>query len=87
VDAAWAWGDCARVIRAAAASMFGPFGRATGIVLTHLHPDHDGAALDLAEAWDCPVYMHNDELPLARAVAAGDLAGIAPHGNGLDAAT
>jgi glyoxylase-like metal-dependent hydrolase (beta-lactamase superfamily II) len=84
VDAAWAWGDCARIIRSAAAPLFGPDARATAILLTHLHPDHDGAALELAAVWGCPVYLHADELPLARAVAAGDLAGIERYGNGLD---
>jgi glyoxylase-like metal-dependent hydrolase (beta-lactamase superfamily II) len=84
VDAAWAWGNCAHVIRGAAEALFGPNASPTAIVLTHLHPDHDGAALELAEAWACPVYVHGDELPLAQAVAARDLAGIARYGNGLD---
>jgi glyoxylase-like metal-dependent hydrolase (beta-lactamase superfamily II) len=84
VDAAWAWGDCAHLIRVAAEALFGPNAGPIGIMLTHLHPDHDGAALELADAWECPVYVHGDELPLARAVAAGDLAGIERYGNGLD---
>jgi NADP-dependent 3-hydroxy acid dehydrogenase YdfG/glyoxylase-like metal-dependent hydrolase (beta-lactamase superfamily II) len=84
VDAAWSWGDCAHVIRSASAALLGPNASPTAIVLTHLHPDHDGAALELAEAWKCPVYVHGDELPLAQAVAAQDLAGIAHYGNGLD---
>jgi glyoxylase-like metal-dependent hydrolase (beta-lactamase superfamily II) len=84
VDAAWAWGQCARTIRRAAESLFGANARATAILLTHLHPDHDGAALELAAVWGCPVYLHADELPLARAVATGDLAGIECYGNGLD---
>jgi NADP-dependent 3-hydroxy acid dehydrogenase YdfG/glyoxylase-like metal-dependent hydrolase (beta-lactamase superfamily II) len=84
VDAAWAWGDCGHAIRAAADALFGPNATPTAIVLTHLHPDHDGAALELAAEWHCPVYLHADELPLARAVAARDLAGITRFGNGLD---
>ena len=74
VDAAWAWGNCGRAIRRAADALFGPGAPPTAILLTHVHPDHDGAALELAQAWSCPVYLHADELPLARAVATGDLA-------------
>ena len=84
VDAGWAWGDCGHVISVTAEALFGPNARPTAIVLTHLHPDHDGAAMDLTAEWQCPVYVHADELPLARAVAARDLAGIARYGNGLD---
>jgi glyoxylase-like metal-dependent hydrolase (beta-lactamase superfamily II) len=84
VDAAWAWGGCARIISRAAERLFGPKSRPTAILLTHLHPDHDGAALELARAWDCPVYVHPDELPLARAVATADFAAIERYGNWLD---
>lgn len=86
VDAAWAWGSCGRAIRRGAEALFGPGVPPSAILLTHLHPDHDGAALELAKAWSCPVYVHADELPLARAVATGDLAGIERYGNGLDRA-
>jgi glyoxylase-like metal-dependent hydrolase (beta-lactamase superfamily II) len=86
VDAAWAWGNCGHAIRRAADALFGSGAPPTAILLTHLHPDHDGAALELARGWDCPVYLHADELPLARAVAARDLAGIERLGNGLDRA-
>lgn len=84
VDAGWAWGDCGRTIRRAAEALFGPGARPVAILLTHLHPDHDGAALELAQAWGCPVYLHADELPLARAVASRDFASIERWGNGLD---
>jgi len=33
------------------------------ILLTHGHFDHVGAAKDLAEKWDVPVYSHTRELP------------------------
>ncbi len=84
VDAAWPWGNCPGIIRGAAESLFGPGVAPTSILLTHLHPDHDGAALELAYAWGCPLYIHANELPLARAVATGDLAGIDANGNELD---
>ena len=29
-----------------------------GILLTHLHYDHTGAAENLADRWDCPILMH-----------------------------
>lgn len=29
-----------------------------GIILTHLHSDHTGAAAALCDRYDCPVYMH-----------------------------
>lgn len=84
VDAAWPWGNCSGIIRGAAESLFGPGVAPTSILLTHLHPDHDGAALELARMWRCAVHVHADELPLARAVAMGDLAGIERNGNELD---
>ncbi|MGY1616194.1 nitroreductase/quinone reductase family protein [Geodermatophilus sp. SYSU D00691] len=63
VDAGWA-GD-AEAIRRAAGSLFGPGARPAAILLTHVHPDHSGAAGDLARWWDVPVHVHPDELPLA----------------------
>lgn len=49
----------------AAAEIMGDGSRPRAILLTHCHPDHSGAALDLARAWDCPVWMHPAELPIA----------------------
>lgn len=34
------------------------------IVLTHGHEDHTGAVDDLVDLYHCPVYMHEDDLPL-----------------------
>jgi glyoxylase-like metal-dependent hydrolase (beta-lactamase superfamily II) len=63
VDAASA--NCGRLIQKTAESLFGVNTRPTSILLTHDHPDHAGAALELARMWGCPVYLHPDELPLA----------------------
>jgi glyoxylase-like metal-dependent hydrolase (beta-lactamase superfamily II) len=72
---------CGAAIRTAAAALFGANARPVGILLTHAHPDHSGSALELARTWDCPVYVHPDELPFA---AATDLAALARYANPLD---
>ncbi|WP_460932898.1 MBL fold metallo-hydrolase [Phycicoccus ginsengisoli] len=36
-----------------------------GIVLTHVHPDHEGDARTLAERWRCPVWVSLAERPIA----------------------
>jgi glyoxylase-like metal-dependent hydrolase (beta-lactamase superfamily II) len=63
IDAAWP--HRAQLIKAAAESLFGPGARPAAIVLTHIHPDHSGSALELARMWDLPVYVHPAELVLA----------------------
>jgi glyoxylase-like metal-dependent hydrolase (beta-lactamase superfamily II) len=60
-----AWPGRGRLIKAAAESVFGPGARPEAIVLTHIHPDHSGSALELARMWDLPVYVHPDEMVLA----------------------
>ncbi len=60
-----AWPHRGQLIRAAAESVFGAGTRPQAIMLTHIHPDHSGSALDLARLWDLPVYVHPDELALA----------------------
>lgn len=42
---------------------FGAGSRPEAIYLTHGHFDHAGSALQLAEAWDVPVFAHRMELP------------------------
>ena len=53
----------AALVRRAAAKRYGDGARPEGIVLTHGHFDHAGAALDLAGGWDVPIYAHPLELP------------------------
>jgi glyoxylase-like metal-dependent hydrolase (beta-lactamase superfamily II) len=79
IDAASA--NCGRLIRKTAESLFGANTRPASILLTHDHPDHAGSALELARMWDCPVYVHPDELPL---VVIGDLSTIEKYANPLD---
>ncbi len=59
------WPHRGLAIRAAAESAFGAGARPEAVVLTHIHPDHSGSALELARLWDLPVYVHPDELVLA----------------------
>ena len=49
----------------AAESVFGPDALPAAILLTHIHPDHAGSALLLAQAWRVPVFVHPAELPMA----------------------
>ena len=61
VDTSWR-GALAR-IREQAAALFGPGAPPQAILITHAHPDHVGCAVELAEAWDCPVYVPVGDLP------------------------
>jgi glyoxylase-like metal-dependent hydrolase (beta-lactamase superfamily II) len=63
IDAAWP--HRGRLIRSAAESLFGAGTRPAAILLTHIHPDHCGSALELARVWDLPIHVHPDELALA----------------------
>lgn len=78
IDAGWAKDGPA--IRQAAEAVFGAGTRPAAILLTHVHPDHDGSALELARAWDVPVYVHPQELPQAH----GDFAAISAGAGPLD---
>jgi deazaflavin-dependent oxidoreductase (nitroreductase family) len=64
IDTGWA-GDADR-IEAAAKQVLRADQRPEAIVLTHAHPDHSGAARELADRWSCAVFLHPDELPIAR---------------------
>ena len=63
IDASWP--HRGQEIRMAAESVFGTGTRPAAILLTHIHPDHSGSALELARLWHLPVHVHPDELPLA----------------------
>lgn len=63
IDAAWP--QCGQLIKTAAESLFGANTRPAAILLTHIHPDHSGSALELAQLWNLPVLVHPAELPLA----------------------
>ncbi len=60
-----AWQNSGPTITQAATSLFGQDSRPAAILLTHLHPDHSGAARELAQQWGAPVYAHASELPQA----------------------
>src|SRR5215212_4737708 len=53
----------AGLVRRAVAGRFGAGARPEGILLTHGHFDHVGAAHDLAEGWDVPIFAHPLEAP------------------------
>jgi glyoxylase-like metal-dependent hydrolase (beta-lactamase superfamily II) len=53
----------ANEILEAAEARFGAGSQPEAILLTHGHMDHAGSALDLAEAWDSPIYAHRLEMP------------------------
>ncbi|MDQ0767535.1 glyoxylase-like metal-dependent hydrolase (beta-lactamase superfamily II) [Pseudarthrobacter defluvii] len=65
---AWAMVDCgwagsAEPVRRAVDEVLGPGNAPSAILLTHVHPDHSGAAGALARHWEVPVYVHKAELP------------------------
>lgn len=78
VDAGWE-NDGPR-IRVAVHSLLGPGMAPSAILLTHAHPDHEGAARELAEAWGCPVFVHPAEIP----IATGDFAAMVRYAGPLD---
>ena len=78
VDAGWE-NDGPR-IQAAVRSLLGPEESPSAILLTHAHPDHEGAARELAHVWSCPVYLHPAEVPFAT----GDFAAMEHYAGPLD---
>lgn len=59
------WPNRAKTIRSTAERLFGSLARPAAILLTHFHPDHSGAAGELAQLWELPIHVHPDELPFA----------------------
>ena len=84
-DAAWAlvdagWERDAARIEAAARSLLGPGVVPAAILLTHVHPDHAGAARVLGETWHCPILLH----PAEAAIANGDFGAMERLAGPLD---
>ncbi|MFP5311100.1 MAG: MBL fold metallo-hydrolase [Actinomycetes bacterium] len=63
VDCGWARG--AEPLRVAVEKILGSGTVPAAIFLTHIHPDHSGAANVLARLWDAHVYVSEAELPMA----------------------
>lgn len=59
------WPGSVGAVTSAVESLHGRGARPTAILLTHMHPDHSGAAGPLARAWQVPVHVHPDELVMA----------------------
>ena len=78
VDAGWE-NDAPR-IEAAVAHLLGPGQSPAAILLTHVHPDHEGSARALAQAWGCPILVHPAEIP----IATGDFAAMERYAGPLD---
>ena len=78
IDAASA--KCGALIQRAAESLFGEDSSPASILLTHDHPDHAGAARELAHLWKCSVWVHPAELPLVL----GDVSTFHEYANPLD---
>lgn len=78
IDAASA--KCGPAIREAAERLFGKDVPPASILLTHDHPDHAGSARDLAQMWNCTVFVHPDELPMVH----GDISTFHRYANPLD---
>jgi glyoxylase-like metal-dependent hydrolase (beta-lactamase superfamily II) len=78
VDAGWE--QDAERIWSAVRSVLGTEAVPSCILLTHVHPDHEGSARELATAWGCPVLVHPAEIP----IATGDFAAMAQYAGPMD---
>ncbi len=57
-------------IKELAEYLFWPDSKPAGIILTHGHFDHVGAAQELASDWDVPVFVHLMEVPYLSGLSA-----------------
>lgn len=57
-------------IQELADNLFWPDSKPAAIILTHGHFDHMGSALELANEWDVPVFVHLMELPYLTGLSA-----------------
>ncbi len=78
VDAGWE--QDAERIRSAVRSVLGSETVPSAILLTHVHPDHAGAARELAAAWACPILVHPAEIP----IATGDFEAMVRYAGPMD---
>lgn len=62
------WSSSSDQIATAAISLFGADNPPASILLTHIHPDHAGSALTLAQRWNRPVHIHPEEVRFAPGV-------------------
>ena len=56
--------DSVAAVMAAVAEVGGPGARLRRLVITHIHPDHFGAAGALQDRTGCELYMHRLEVPM-----------------------
>lgn len=70
-----------RLIHKTSDALFGVDTRPASILLTHAHPDHAGSALDLAQLWNCHVYVHLGDIPLA---TTANIATVEKYANPID---
>lgn len=68
------WPNHGQLIMKRAEWLFGASSRPASILLTHLHPDHSGSALELATVWNLPVFVHPAEMGLATGADVGQYA-------------
>lgn len=64
IDCGMSAEDSFALIRAAVRELAGPGGRLHRLVVTHIHPDHYGAAGELTERDGAELYLHRLEVPM-----------------------